>query len=105
MNIDLIELSVQKRFLSGATLYNQLQEEWEEEPAWLIFMTLLQKWLRDTHKTVVEITFQMYSKGYEYAVIKTTDNLESESDVHRVTGPKTYGDALEKGLEEALNLI
>ena len=66
---------------------------------------LLQKWFRETHKILIEITWTMCSTGYEYVVIDMNNNPDSEDDVCRITGPKTYEQALELGLETAFKLI
>lgn len=66
---------------------------------------LLQKWLREVHKIIVEITWQMCSTGYEYAVINMNNPPKYEDDIERIIGFKTYEEALEVGLQEGLKLI
>ena len=67
--------------------------------------SLLQRWLREVHNTIVEITWQMCSTGYEYAVIDMNNPPEYNDDIERITSFKTYEEALEEGLLEALKLI
>ena len=70
-----------------------------------LLMCELQNWLRYNHKIIVELTFQMCSKGWEYSVFKSTDNLETEDDMCRIVGSKSYSQAIERGLTKACNLI
>lgn len=67
--------------------------------------SLLQKWLREVHGIIVEITWQMCSTDYEYAIIDMNNPPNYNDDVERIIGFKTYEEALEAGLFKALKLI
>lgn len=78
-----------------------------EQQTWFLNITqsLLQKWLREAHGIIVEITWQMCSTGYEYAVINMNNPPEYDDEIERIPSFKTYEEALEVGLQEALKLI
>lgn len=59
---------------------------------------LLQRWLREEHSLDIEI--RKWSIGYCFLLFVDYDPIGDES-----TGNKTYEEALEKGLFEALKLI
>lgn len=66
--------------------------------------SLLQKWLRDVHKTIVQIECNYYDdklgwNTYSVTVCYGQHNQETRSFY------KTYEEALEIGLQEALKLI
>lgn len=63
--------------------------------------SLLQKWLREKHKLHIDVSYldDVYCFYYKITEIKTN----TESDVSK--GFKTYEEALEEGLKEALNKI
>lgn len=67
--------------------------------------SLLQKWLREVHGIIVEITWQMCSTDYEYAIIDMNNPPKYEDDVERIIGFKAYEETLEEGLYKALKLI
>jgi len=67
--------------------------------------SLLQKWLREVHGIIVEITWQMCSTDYEYAIIDMNNPPKYEDDIERIIGFKTYEETLEEGLYEGLKLI
>jgi hypothetical protein len=73
--------------------------------------SLLQKWLRETHKIHIETLPQKSSKD-TVVWSSTCYNLKKYDctycTFHQISMPdyaETYEDALEKGLEKALNLI
>ena|SRR5690606_14289816 len=67
--------------------------------------SLLQKWLREVHGIIIEITWQMCSTDYEYAIIDMNNPPKYEDDIERIIGFKTYEETLEEGLYEGLKLI
>ena len=70
-----------------------------------LWLCELQRWLRETHSVIVEITYQMCSTGWEFCSYKFDNDLQSEDDMDRETGYKTYELALEAGLNEALKTL
>jgi len=61
--------------------------------------SLLQKWLREIHN--IEIAVQWFDNGY----IKAVNKKPFKANTYRIEGFNTYEQALEIGLQEALNLI
>ena len=68
----------------------------------LLWMCELQKWLREVHN--IHITILRYKKG-EYYLVSVVGNDENESPNDFTVKYKTYEEALEVGLMEALKLI
>ena len=77
--------------------------------------SLLQKWLRDEHDVYIQISEDFYGDGINHLVqVLIYDANESKNDYFSIKSSgqwgdnnefKTYEDALEKGLQEALNRI
>jgi len=61
--------------------------------------SLLQKWLRDKHDCIVIVDWGPLSEKYSYEIYYKTRDMDGEY------VNKLYEDALEKGLQYALNLI
>ena len=66
--------------------------------------SLLQKWLKEEHHLIVIVAYQYEhdSTPYSYWIYKENDSLPLNQWINDL---KTYEEALELGLEEALNLI
>ena len=85
-----------------------------ESKSWSISaptQSLLQKWLREVHNLHIEILpfFQDSLFGYNVCVYKT-QRERIEYELNEINNPihcdyKTYEEALEEGLQEALKLI
>ncbi len=76
--------------------------------------SLLQKWLREKHDTHIEISLVDNSRTYhwEYTVVTSNDRdfndeycFDSAKNHYNNEEFKTFEEALEKGLQEALKLI
>ena len=102
----------------GYCNYNQPNHKFfsEEDIISAPTQSLLQKWLRETYNCIVEVLFQI-DKKYTNGKIKyivTVDyydenfnlfNENNEPDFISLILYNTYEEALEVGLQEALNLI
>ena len=66
--------------------------------------SLLQKWLREEHHLIVIVAYQYEhdSTPYSYWIYKENNSLPLNQWINDL---KTYEEALELGLEKALNLI
>ena len=66
--------------------------------------SLLQKWLREEHHLIVIVAYQYEhdSTPYSYWIYKENNSLPLNQWINDL---KTYEEALEKGLQEALKLI
>lgn len=65
-----------------------------------IELCLIQKWLRDTHKTHLSIFFGLSNK-YKYSIVKLTpESFNSNDELFN-----TYEECLLIGINEALKLI
>jgi hypothetical protein len=104
----------QKEIIALARLknYGRFYHGWIEdnkgnENAWYLECCLLQQWLRKTHNlSVVILHFPKYNnKGiskyieYRYSIIEDNE-IWDESERH-----KSFEEALEEGLEEALKIV
>jgi hypothetical protein len=70
-----------------------------------LWMTELQRWLRDNHNLHIGITVNQFGYGYMYSIINTK---RSECVKYLTGGPNnkfSYEDALEEGLLESLKLM
>lgn len=96
----IINQSIKKGFISGDLLYKELLEEWYEENAFNMWMSLLQKWLRDSKNIHVGV-FQNWGFLIEEIKLNEYNNpLETNN-----SAGETYEEALEAGLIKALSLI
>lgn len=97
--MDLTKLSKEKGFLSKDNLINI------NNSYYYLWLCELQKWLREVHKIVVESI--VFDKGflendkfcYQWRVYDNTEDWFTGLEF------KTYEEALEVGLQEALKLI
>ena len=91
--MDLVQLSKEKGFMSRDKLIG-VTGDYK-----YLWMCELQKWLRDVHN--IEIAVQWFDNCYIKAVAKKP----FKANTYRVEGIESYEEALEAGLQEALNLI
>lgn len=69
----------------------------------LLELTLIQKWLRDEHKTeVVIFPMQFLPKNYSVEIGNTLTGLQTSHDLKHFN---SYEDALLQGISEALKLL
>jgi hypothetical protein len=72
---------------------------------------LLQKWLREKHKLLVEVNFRAFGvssgNGYFYMVERKNKDKNMNNYIGKTIfdGFKTYEEALEAGLQEGLKII
>lgn len=79
-----------------------------EYKSWFLEMCLLQKWLRDENNLIIIIEPDQTSYvKYCYDIIKFNGiaNFERKTNIEKWKLYKTYEDALQNGLFEALNYI
>lgn len=96
MQEELVKLAEEKE-------YNKFHPLWFEnniiEPkSWFMELCLLQKWIRDTHN--IHISINSLGQCNYHLLVGFVGNILTKGNNY-----STYEEALEKGLQEALNLI
>ena len=104
MKEQLIKLANDKGFTSHI-IGKAVDAKHSNKDFYHLWMCELQKWLREVHNIDIDITrcnVQNHNDGVGYQYEYITPVIESISDFKIY---KTYEEALEKGLQEALKLI
>lgn len=92
-------------------LHHEPKEDWHIIHCSAPTQSLLQKWLKEVHQLFVEVNIEMIVRGQEIFCVSIFSNDERKiSDfgiirMLKITSYKTYEEALEIGLQEALKLI
>ena len=96
MKEELIKLAIEKGFISAEVLFYQIEDEWEEEMAYYLLLTIIQRWLREEYGVDVNILARFQKpKRKEYKIsVYLKDSVLAEG----FKLSKTYEEALEKGL-------
>tara|TARA_R110000787_G_scaffold62446_2_gene141233 strand:- start:322 stop:798 length:477 start_codon:yes stop_codon:yes gene_type:complete len=97
-----------KNYRGADAKENYLHRRDISDDLWLLRPTqsLLQKWLREVHNIHLEVSYSKHWKGYQQRYSDWRNRKENPiTKRDSYTDSKTYEEALEKGLEQALKLI
>ena len=107
MNYEIVKLAKEKGFsnkVNNAEGIYYAEDILEDNKAYYLWICLVQKWLREEHHLIVIVAYQYEhdSTPYSYWIYKENNSLPLNQWINDL---KTYEEALELGLIEALKLI
>ncbi len=111
---EIIKLAKEKKFVSAELCNNPYKYSSHEDMRWLFWLVEIQKWLRENHKTNVEVT--RFPNIEKYGVVVTNMTIKPNTlslreaidmSLKVVIAEKfdIYEQALEAGIIHALKLI